>query len=217
MSNEEADVPFWRRPLPPIPGPTSRLRTDLENHLAAAHAKEATSEPSEPIEVFNSGGMAPLVQRDGPPPGGVKVDDTPEPVEVQPVDFYRAAKLAEHALDVARAEARERRAATASARAAFAKALERWNHSQPIQTQEQALRDYVNQSNADRAARAARGQVVYHPGVTKTARAYQASGQRAGGGQSYRRGAVSAVEAMRIEAGKLRVAAAAATAKPRGQ
>lgn len=179
MSNEQ-EVPFWRKPLPPIPGPRGEL---------------VNAEP-EPVSETSP----------------ASVPEEPAP----PVNLYDAAKGAEHALDLARAEARERRTATASARAAFAKALERWNHSQPIQTQEQALRDYVNQSNADRARRVAAGQGVYHPGITRTAKAMSGGNQQRGGGASYKRGAFTRAQAMEIEAGKLRAAATAAAAKPRG-
>jgi len=95
--------------------------------------------------------------------------------------------------------------------------MERWNHSQPIQTQDQALRAYVDQSNADRAARAARGQGVVHAGITRTAKAMSGGNQQRGGGASYKRGAYTRAQAIEIEAGKLRAAAAAAAAKPRGQ
>lgn len=134
------------------------------------------------------------------------------------VDPLVALRAAVHDLDLARHEARRCREATLAARGAFGKALEAWNRTQPVQTQEQALRDYVNTSQLERARRAAAGQGVYYPGVTRTAKAIGGGGLgvQQGGGRSYRRGAYSKAEAMTIEANKLRAAAAAA-AKPTGQ
>jgi hypothetical protein len=133
------------------------------------------------------------------------------------VDPLVALKAAMHDLDLARHEARRCREATLAARGAFGKALEAWNRTQPVQTQEQALRDYVNTSQLERARRAAAGQGVYYPGVTRTAKAIGGGGLgvQQGGGRSYRRGAYSKAEAMTIEANKLRAAAAAA--KPQSQ
>jgi hypothetical protein len=197
----QENEPFWRRPLPPIPTRSS----------GDAIASPAADDGIVLLEV-----RVPDIEKEPEP---VHVEPVAQPVEkpaVSQLDPYAFAKLAEHALDEARDEARQCRDATLKARTAFSLALASWNHGEPTQTQEQALRAYVDQSNLDRARRVAAGQGVIHPGITRTARAYQASGQRAGGGQSYRRGAVSAVEAMRIEAGKLRQAAATAAAKPPG-
>jgi hypothetical protein len=195
MSNEEADVPFWRKPLPPIPGPRSR-----------------------PLAVADDVVLLEVEVRDEKEPEPVHVE--PEPPA--PESVYDALKAAEHALDLARQEARERRTATVAARAAFAKALENWNTSQPVATQEQQARAFIAASNADRAARAARGQGIVHAGVTRTAKAYAQGNQQRGGGRAYVRGpdgtkAYSKAEAMTLEANRLRVAAAAAAAKPRGQ
>jgi hypothetical protein len=89
-------------------------------------------------------------------------------------------------------------------------------------TQEQQARQFIATSNAERAARAAAGQGIRHAGVTRTARAYAQGNQQRGGGRAYVRGpdgtkAYSKAEAMTLEANRLRIAAAAAAAKPRGQ
>ncbi len=155
---------------------------------------------------------------------GVRPEPVAEPTDHSagqsvppPHDPYVALKAADHALNLARQEARGRRDATLKARAAFSEALERWNHAQPVMTQEQALREYVNTSQADRARRAAAGQAVYHPGITRTAQAIGAGGHnvKRGGGTSFRRGAYTRAQAMEIEARKLQAAALAA--KPPSQ
>jgi len=142
--------------------------------------------------------------------------ESPSVRDNPPVDPLLALRAAVHDLDLARVRARECRQATLAARAAFGKALENWNRTQPVQTQEQALRDYVNTSQANRARRAAAGQGVYYPGITRTAKAIGGGGHnvKQGGGSSYRRGAFTKAQALEIEAGKLRAAAAA---KPTGQ
>jgi hypothetical protein len=182
------EEPFWRRPLPPIPGPR---------------------------------GIPPVVK--------VSADNLHEPepvVNVEPArSVYDIAKEAEHALDLARQEARECRDATLRARTAFAKALADWNGSGTVMTQVQQARQFIATSNAERAARAAAGQGIRHAGVTRTARAYAQGNQQRGGGRAYVRGpdgtkAYSKAEAMTLEANRLRIAAAAAAAaaaKPRGQ
>ncbi len=134
-------------------------------------------------------------------------------------DPYVVAKEAEQALADARQEHRQARDATLKARTVFSKALAVWNCAQPIMTQEQALRAYVEQSNRDRAARAAAaGAGVYHPGITRTARAMSGGNQRRGGGNAFRRGpdgqtAYSRADAITLEARRIQ-AAAAARAKP---
>jgi hypothetical protein len=136
-----------------------------------------------------------------------------EPPPVTPADPFVALKAAEHALDLARVEARQCRAATVEARTAFAKALEDWNHTQPVMTQEQQARAYIATSQANRARRAAAGQGFYHPGITRTAQAIGAGGHnvKRGGGASYRRGAFTKAQALEINANRLRAAAAART------
>jgi hypothetical protein len=146
-------------------------------------------------------------------------ESNPEPVEVRPVDFYRAAKAAEHALGLARQEARECRDATLRSRTAFAKALADWNGSGPVMTQEQQAREFIRTSNEDRARKAAAGQGIVHPGITRTARAMAGGNQRRGGGSAYRRGpdgttAFTKSEAMTLEANRLRAAAAARVKLP---
>jgi hypothetical protein len=181
------EEPFWRRPLPPIPGPRG----------------------TPPVVEVSAGNLH---------------EPEPEPlVNVEPArSVYDIAKEAEHALDLARQEARECRDATLRARTAFAKALADWNGSWPVMTQEQQAREFIAQSNADRAARAAAGRGIVHAGVTRTAKAYAQGNQQRGGGRAYVRGpdgtkAYSKAEAMTLEANRLRIAAAAAAAKPRGQ
>jgi len=131
------------------------------------------------------------------------------------VDPLVALKAAVHDLDLARHEARRCREATLAARGAFGKALEAWNRSGPVMTQEQQARAFCATSQADRARRAAAGLLPYSPGITRTARAMAGGNAKNGGGSSYRRGAFTRAQAMEIEAGKLRAAAAAA--KPTGQ
>jgi hypothetical protein len=94
-------------------------------------------------------------------------------------------------------------------RSAFGKALADWNRGEPVQSQEAALRQYVNQSQSDRIAKAAAGQAVHYAGISRTAKAIGIGGHNAkqGGGAAYRRGAFSKAQAMEIEAGKLRIAA----------
>jgi hypothetical protein len=142
------------------------------------------------------------------------VSDTARPqVQVNPLV---ALKAAERALDLARVEARQCRSATLAARTAFSKALEGWNRSQPVMTQDQQARAYIATNLAERAKRAAAGQGVHYAGITRTARALGGGGLgiQQGGGRSYRRGAYSKAEALTIEANKLRAAAAA---KPQSQ
>ncbi len=136
------------------------------------------------------------------------------------LDPYTAMKEAEAALIDARQEHREARAATIAARATFAKALETWNHSGPIMTQEQQAREFIATSNADRAARAAAaGGAIHHPGVTRTARAMAGGNMRRGGGGAFRRGpdgvhAYSKADAMTLEARRLQAAATARVKPP---
>jgi hypothetical protein len=151
-------------------------------------------------------------------------DPVVQPVAARPVNLYAAAKEAEHALDLARQEARKCRDATLKARTIFGKALEAWNSAGTVMTQEQQARQFIATSNAERAARAAAGQGIRHAGVTRTAKAYAQGNQQRGGGRAYVRGpdgtkAFSKAEAMTLEANRLRIAAAAAAAaaKPRGQ
>jgi hypothetical protein len=181
------EEPFWRRPLPPIPGPRG----------------------TPPVAEVSAGNLH---------------EPEPEPVvNVGPArSVYDIAKEAEHALDLARQEARECRDATLRSRTAFAKALADWNGSGPVMTQEQQAREFIRTSNAERATRAAAGQGIRHAGVTRTAKAYAQGNQQRGGGRAYVRGpdgtkAYSKAEAMTLEANRLRIAAAAAAAKPQGQ
>jgi hypothetical protein len=131
-----------------------------------------------------------------------------------------ALKAAVHDLDLARVEARRCRAATLEARVALAKALENWNRTMPVMTQEQQARAFCATSQADRARRAAAGLLPYRPTVTATARAMAGGNAKRGGGTAYRRGpggvqAFTKAEALTLEANRLRIAAAAA--KPPGQ
>ena len=69
-----------------------------------------------------------------------------------------------------------------------------------VQSQQDALRQYVNQSQADRTARAAAGQGVYYPGITRTAKAMSGGNAKQGGGAGYRRGAFTRAQAMELNA-----------------
>ncbi len=133
---------------------------------------------------------------------------------------YAAAKDAEHALNLARVEARQCRDRTMAARTAFGKALADWNAAGPVWTQEMQARAFIAQSNADRAARAAAaGGAIVHPGITRVARAMSGGNMRRGGGAAFRRGpagaqAYSKAEAMTLEARRLQAAAAARAKLP---
>jgi hypothetical protein len=135
----------------------------------------------------------------------------------EPYDPLTALKASEVTLDRARARARECRETVQTSRGVFSKALAAWNLTLPVQTQEQALRDYVNTNQAERARKAAVGQGVQYPGITRTAKAL--GGGRGPNPAAYRRGITGNVRAytradgQRIEADRLRAAAAAA--KPR--
>jgi hypothetical protein len=161
---------------------------------------------SNPEILARHGAMNGVMDRSSRP-----VDDGRDPLRPS-ADPYLALKSAEHALDLARAEARECRAATLQSRTTFSKALENWNASGPVWTQEMQARAFIATSNADRARRAALGQLPYHPGITRTAKAIGGGGHnvKQGGGNSYRRGAYTRAQAMEIEANRLRTAAAAA-------
>jgi hypothetical protein len=209
--HQATDEPFWRKPLPPIPGPGGSLR----------NAPEPTRVPSAVQARDETGPRVPQMiaqGRESQRDASVRL-----PLDAaRPVNPYAAAKEAEHALDLARQEARECRDATLRSRTAFAKALADWNGSGPVMTQEQQAREFIRTSNEDRAARAAAGRGIRHAGVTRTAKAYAQGNQQRGGGRAYVRGpdgtkAYSQAEAMTLEANRLRIAAAAAAAKPRGQ
>ena len=109
---------------------------------------------------------------------------------VAAIDALVVLKASEQALDLARVHARECRATVLACRGTFSKALADWNRTMPVQSQQDALRQYVNQSQADRTARAAAGQGVYYPGITRTAKAMSGGNAKQGGGAGYRRGAV---------------------------
>jgi len=165
--------------------------------------------------------------RDVWPPNSVtepvlRSTDDPEPVDPTvcsrdiPVDPLIGLKATEHALDLARVRARECRQTVLAMRGAFSKALAAWNLTMPVQTQIEQARQYCATSQLERARKAAAGLLPYQPSVSQTAKAYAGGGHNVqrGHGRAYARGAVSRAQAMEIEAGKLRAAAAAA--KPSG-
>ena len=154
----------------------------------------------------------------------VQAREEAKPLEVQgesPVEIDHALdplapphivlREAEHQLDLARVHARECRSAVAEARTAFSKALAGWNTTQPIQTQEQLMKQHIASNQAERAKRYAAGQLRRPTTVGQMAKALAGGGHRVqrGGGTSYRRGAHSKAEAMEINAAKLRTANAA--------
>jgi hypothetical protein len=235
--DEEADVPFYRRPLPPIQRPAPSVRSTWPPNSVSMTVDEnpAPSKSLENIEPPRANGDAPphddaanTTLEAIPVPedaaaftarlSSVSNATAPVPVdevEVRLLDPLAALAAAAHAVDLARVHARECRATVLASRDVFSKALEAWNRTQPIQTQEQALRDYVNTSQMERARKAAAGQGVSYPGITRTAKAMAGGNAKQGGGASYRRGALPRAQAMELEAGKLRAAAAAV--KPQGQ
>ena len=114
------------------------------------------------------------------------------------------------ALDRARFEARQCRAATLEARTNFARCLGAWNASGPApQTQAELMKEHIASNQAERAKRYAAGQGVHYPGVGRTAKALAGGNAKNGGGASYRRGAFTRAQAMEINAAKLRAANAA--------
>lgn len=113
-------------------------------------------------------------------------------------------------LAIARAEARLAHEGTVAARIAYADALQNWNRSAPIWTPMQQAREFQRQSQADRADRAASGRLQRPASISTMARAVAGGNAKRGGGVSYRRGAFTKAEAMKIEANRLREAAAAA-------
>jgi hypothetical protein len=207
MSKEQeaaTEEPFWRRPVAIAP----RREPEPEpEHVHRDAMTKVVPEPNYPV----------LEVRDEPvsetSPASVPIET------VQPVNPYEAAKAAEHALILARQEARECRDGTLRSRTAFAKALADWNGSGPVMTQEQQAREFIRTSNEDRARKAAAGQGIVHAGITRTARAMAGGNQRRGGGSAYRRGpdgttAFTKSEAMTLEANRLRAAAAARVKLP---
>ena len=139
----------------------------------------------------------------------------PEGRDSHPENPYEAMRRAEQALADARQELRDRRNAVQASRMAFGKALEAWNLGAPVMNHEQQARAFIAQSQADRAAKAAAGQGVFYPGVSRTAKALAGGNRQAGGGASYRRGAFTKREALTAESNRLRMAAQAAKT-PRG-
>ena len=74
-------------------------------------------------------------------------------------------------------------------------ALENWNRTQPVQTQEQALRDYVNTIQANRARQGRSGTSALCPGITRTAKAI------GGGGHNVKQGGGEQLSARRVHQG----------------
>jgi hypothetical protein len=151
------------------------------------------------------------------PPASIPEEPQPARQPVRPSgNPYDRMRAAEHDLNVARQELRNCRTALMSARLAFGIALQTWNNGAPVATHEQAAREFIATSNAARAARAAANpDGVWHPGITRTARALAGGNQRRGGGAAFRRGAYTKAEALKIESERLRAAALAAKT-PRG-
>jgi hypothetical protein len=137
------------------------------------------------------------------------VNGTSQP-ETQPVDPIAALQQAEHQLDLARVHARGCRSIVAEARTAFSKALAGWNTTQPIQTQEQLMKQYIASNQAERAKRYAAGQGIHYMGVGRTAKALAGGNAKNGGGAAFRRGAFTRAQAMEINAAKLRANTVAA-------
>jgi hypothetical protein len=91
------------------------------------------------------------------------------------------------ALDRARFEARQCRAATLEARTNFARCLSAWNASGPApQTQAELMKEHIASNQAERAKRYAAGQGVHYPGVGRTAKALAGGNAKNGGGPAYK-------------------------------
>lgn len=134
--------------------------------------------------------------------------------ETRPADQippHDALRNAAHNLDFARWRARQCRDAVAASRQAFNLALNAWNLTVPVQTQQQARQEWIDTNQRERARKAAVGQGIHYANVSQTARALGGGGHNAkrGLGRAYKRGAFSKAEALEINAGKLRAAAAA--------
>lgn len=71
------------------------------------------------------------------------------------------------------------------------------------------MKEHILSNQRERERKAAAGQGVHYPGITATARALAGGNAKNGGGAAYRRGSFTRAQAMEIEAGKLRAAAAA--------
>jgi hypothetical protein len=166
------------------------------------------------VAAFKGGVEIESSTSDGPadfePPEPAVVDVADVSHVVRPENPYEAMRAAEQALNDARQELRDRRNAVQASRVAFGKALEDWNRGAPVATHEQAARQFIAASNADRVARAAAGQGIWHPGITRTAKALAGGNQKAGGGAAYRRGAYTKAQALTAESNRLRAAALAA-------
>lgn len=262
--DEEADVPFYRRPLPPIQRRSADQReaslrgvwppdgvtmTVDENPAAPIEPPRANEdEPSqanttpeaipEPESVNDAMGRDPASPepedetrrlrttatasiRDPAPQGAAQWRDEwgelPPPVLPQikptdPKDPLEVLRQAALALDLARATARQCRETVSTSRGVFSKALAAWNLTLPVQTQEQALRDYVNTSTSERARKAEQGRLSRPATISETAKAYSGGGHNVqrGHGRAYARGAMSRASAMETESLRLRGAATAA-------
>jgi hypothetical protein len=117
------------------------------------------------------------------------------------------------ALDVARFTARQARSAVLASREDFNVALSAWTASGPAPQDQMALKkEWIASNQAERARKAAAGQLRRPATVGEMARALAGGGQnvKRGGGASYRRGAHSKAEAMEINANRLRAATLAA-------
>jgi hypothetical protein len=209
------DVPFYRLPLPPI---QRRSHEPLRDVWAPDTVSLTVDENPAPSKSLDNNS---LLRANGDAPSH---DDTAHmPTESVPEDAaaFRdpldILKLAANDLDLARNHARECRTTVQNSRVVFSRALEQWNRTLPVQTQEQALRDYVNTSQAERARKAAANQAVSYPGVTRTARAMAGGNARQGGGRAYVRGPAGTKAFSGAEAAKLNAVAAAARQKPTGE
>jgi len=223
------DKPTWKNLAALM---TEEEREAFRGRVAPADAAPAEDGKSDSDVVFDAPPAAESVT-DGPaethplskslenfePPranGSAPTHVAPASEAPQPENPYDQMRRAEHDLNVARQTLRDCRTALLKARQAFGIALQTWNNGAPVATHEQQARAFIAQSQADKAARAAANQGgIWHPGITRTARALAGGNQRRGGGAAFRRGAFTKAEALKIESGRLRAAALAAKT-PRG-
>jgi hypothetical protein len=220
MSEEKTlneDEPFWRRPV-------TIVKSAPVESLREVWAPETVSEKVDEEAPAADEGDCQTMSASQAPSSTDTLRDESDFVHTQrhaPVSPQEALRQAEAAVDVARHELRQARDTVTQSRTGFAKALANYNRAAPVMTAEENTRQWIAGNQAEKARLA--GRQTYIPTVTETARAMGGGNHRHGGGKAYRRGvpgnikAYTQAEAMTLEANRLRLAAAAAAAKPRGQ
>jgi hypothetical protein len=169
-------------------------------HIEQVVSDTTPSEPStEIVDVKPS-----EIQEESP----VEIDHALDPLAPPHIVLREVAA----ALDRARFEARTCRAATAEARANFARCLGAWNASGPApMTQAALMKEHILSNQRERERKAAAGQLRRPATVSETARAYAGGGHnvRRGHGRAYAHGAHSKAEALELNARRIAAANAA--------